>query len=174
MNFVEMILPASSDNSLAKIYILFVKNSILWNMLVIWEDVIDEILLLMSISMPSQIIRWQRIQTDFVTFGTKSEFIKVLSTKLKPEIASWHWRAIPEQLSRKPTISKACKCLCFTKGCTTFVKTNGAEDKPKGRRTVTTKHFVAPLISQEKRRYVWWNWKCQYDDNCFFKSNFNR
>ena len=143
-------------------------------MLVIWEDVIDEILLLMSISMPSQIIRWQRIQTDFVTFCTKSEFIKVLSTKLKQEIASWYWCAIPKQLSRKPTISKACKCLCFTKGCTTFVKTNGAEDKPKGRRTVTTKHFVAPLISQEKRGYVWWNWKCQYDDNCFFKSNFNR
>ena len=128
-------------------------------MLVIWEDVIDEILLLMSISMPSQIIRWQRIQTDFVTFCTKSEFIKVLSTKLKQEIASWYWCAIPKQLSRKPTISKACKCLCFTKGCTTFVKTNGAEDKPKGRRTVTTKHFVAPLISQEKRRYVWWELK---------------
>ena len=53
MNFVEMILPASSDNSLAEIYILFVKNSILLSILVIREDVIDKVLLLMSISMPS-------------------------------------------------------------------------------------------------------------------------
>ena len=52
-----MILPASSDSSLAKIYILFVKNSILLSMLVIREDVIDKVLSLMSISMPSQIIR---------------------------------------------------------------------------------------------------------------------
>ena len=35
MNFVEMILPASSDNSLA-------------------EDVVDKVLLLMSISMPTK------------------------------------------------------------------------------------------------------------------------
>ena len=48
MNFVEMILPASSDNSLAEIYILFVKNSISLSMLVIREDVIDEILILVS------------------------------------------------------------------------------------------------------------------------------
>ena len=57
MNFAEMILPASSDNSPAEIYILFVKNSILLSMLVIREDVIDEVLLFMSISMPSQITR---------------------------------------------------------------------------------------------------------------------
>ena len=57
MNFVEMIFPASSDNSLAEIYILLVKNLILMSMLVIREDVIDKTLLLMSISMPSQIIR---------------------------------------------------------------------------------------------------------------------
>ena len=57
MNFVEMILPASSDSSLAEIYILFVKNAILLSMLVIREDVIDKVLSLMSISMPSQIIR---------------------------------------------------------------------------------------------------------------------
>ena len=57
MNFVEMILPTSSDNSLAEIYILFVKNSILLSMLVIREDVIDKVSLLMSISMPSQKIR---------------------------------------------------------------------------------------------------------------------
>ena len=57
MNFVEMILPASSDNSPAEIYISFVKNSILLSMLVIREDVIDEVLLFMSISMPSQITR---------------------------------------------------------------------------------------------------------------------
>ena len=57
MNFVEMILPGSSDNSLAETYIFFVKNSILLSMLVIREDVIDKILLLMSLSMPSQIIR---------------------------------------------------------------------------------------------------------------------
>ena len=71
MNFVEMILPASSENSLAEISILFVKNSILLSMLVIWEDVIDKILLFVLISMSSQIIRWQGIQTDFVMFGTK-------------------------------------------------------------------------------------------------------
>ena len=53
MNFVEMILLTSSDNSLAEIYILFVKNSILLSMLVIQEDVTDKVLLLMSISMPS-------------------------------------------------------------------------------------------------------------------------
>ena len=53
MNFVEMILLTSSDNSPAEIYILFVKNSILLSMLVIREDVIDKVLLLMSISMPS-------------------------------------------------------------------------------------------------------------------------
>ena len=52
-----MILPASSDSSLAKIDIWFVKNSILLSMLVIREDLIDKVLSLMSISMPSQIIR---------------------------------------------------------------------------------------------------------------------
>ena len=52
-------------------------------MLVIREDVIDKILLLVSISMPSQIIRWQQI--DFVTFGTKTEFIKVVLTKSEQE-----------------------------------------------------------------------------------------
>ena len=51
-----MIFSASSDNSLAEIYILFVKNSILLSMLVIREDVIDKVLLLMSISIPSQIL----------------------------------------------------------------------------------------------------------------------
>ena len=54
MNFVEMILPASSDNSLAEIYILFIKNSILLSMLVIQEDAVDKVLLLMSISMPTK------------------------------------------------------------------------------------------------------------------------
>ena len=53
MNFVEMILLTSSDNSLAEIYILLVKNSILLSMLVIREDVTDKVLLLVSISMPS-------------------------------------------------------------------------------------------------------------------------
>ena len=88
MNFVEMILPASSDNSLAEIHILFVKNSILLSMLVIREGAIYKILLLMSISMPSQIIRSQGIQIDFVTFGTKPEFIKVVLPKLEHERAS--------------------------------------------------------------------------------------
>ena len=83
-----MILPASSDNSLAEIHILFVKNSILLSMLVIREGAIDKILLLMSISMPSQIIRSQGIQIDFVTFGTKPEFIKVVLPKLEHERAS--------------------------------------------------------------------------------------
>ena len=55
MNFAEMISLASSDISLAEIYILLVKNSTLLRMLVILEDVIDKILLLMSISRPSQI-----------------------------------------------------------------------------------------------------------------------
>ena len=45
------------DNSLAEIYILFGKNSILLSMLVIREAVIDKVLLLMSISMLSQVIR---------------------------------------------------------------------------------------------------------------------
>ena len=80
--------PASSDNSLTEIYILLVKNSILLSMLVIREDVIDKILLLVSISMLSQIIRWQGTQTDFVTFGTKPEFIKVVLTKSEQERAS--------------------------------------------------------------------------------------
>ena len=71
MNSVEMILPVSSDHCLVEIYILFVHNSVLLSMLVIWEDVIDKILLFMSISMPSQIIRWQGIQIDFDMFGTK-------------------------------------------------------------------------------------------------------
>ena len=55
-------------------------------MLVIEEDLIDKILLLMSISMHSQIIRWKGIHTDFVMFGTKPEFIKVVLTKLEQEI----------------------------------------------------------------------------------------
>ena len=50
MNFAEMISLASSDISLAEIYILLVKNSTLLRMLVILEGVIDKILLLMSIS----------------------------------------------------------------------------------------------------------------------------
>ena len=72
MTYVETILPASSDNSLVEIYILFVKNSILLSILVIREDVIDEILLLISVSMSSQIIPRQGVQIDFVTFGTKT------------------------------------------------------------------------------------------------------
>ena len=52
-----MILPDSSDNYLVEIYILFVKNSILLSTLVIQEDVIDKLLLFMSILMHSQIIR---------------------------------------------------------------------------------------------------------------------
>ena len=78
-----MILPDSSDNYLVEIYILFVKNSILLSTLAIQEDVIDKLLLFMSILMHSQIIRWQGIQTDFVTFGTKPEFIKVDLRKLE-------------------------------------------------------------------------------------------
>ena len=72
MTYVETILPDSSDNSLVEIYILFVKNSILLSILVIREDVIDEILLLISVSMSSQIIPRQGVQIDFVTFGTKT------------------------------------------------------------------------------------------------------
>ena len=45
MNFVEIILPADSDISLAEKYTLFLKYSILLSMLVIWEHVIDKILL---------------------------------------------------------------------------------------------------------------------------------
>ena len=149
MNFVEMILPASSDNSLAEIYILFVKNSILISMLMIWENVIDKILWLVSISMPSQMIRWQGIQIDFVTFGTKFEFIKVVLTKLEQKKASWYMYAIPKPSSRKQAIFTVWKSQCFNKGRTTFVKTNVAEDKLKCR-TVNTKYFVAPLIFQEK------------------------
>ena len=128
MNFVEMIFPASSDNSLAEIYILLVKNLILMSMLVIREDVIDKILLLMSISMPSQITRPQGIQTDFVTFGTKPEFVKVVLTKLEQQRASWCVYPKPKSSSRKQAIFTAYKRQCFTKGRTTFVKTNGAED----------------------------------------------
>ena len=65
------------------------------------EDVIDKVLLLMSISMPSQVIRWQGIQIDFVTFGTKPEFIKVTLTKLEQERASWYVYGIPKPSSRK-------------------------------------------------------------------------
>ena len=158
MNFVEMILPASSDNSLAEIYILFVKNSILLSILVIREDVIDKVLLLMLTAMPSQITRWQGIQIDFVTFGTKAEFIEVTLTKLEQERASWYVYAILKPMSWKQAIFTACKRQCFTKGCTSFVKANGAEDKTKGK-TVNTKYFVAPLISQEKPRYIWWESK---------------
>ena len=49
----------------------------------IQEDVIDKISFLMSISILNQIICSQAIQTDFVTFGTKPEFIKVVLTKLE-------------------------------------------------------------------------------------------
>ena len=83
INIVKTSLRASSDNSLDEIYILLVKNSILLSMVVIREDVIHKVLILMSISMPSQIIRWQGIQTDLVAFGTKPEFIKVDLTKLE-------------------------------------------------------------------------------------------
>ena len=158
MNFVEMILLTSSDNSPAEIYILFVKNSILLSMLVIREDVIDKVLLLMLTAMPSQITRWQGIQIDFVTFGTKAEFIEVTLTKLEQERASWYVYAILKPMSWKQAIFTACKRQCFTKGCTSFVKANGAEDKTKGK-TVNTKYFVAPLISQEKPRYIWWESK---------------
>ena len=84
-----MILPATSGNSLVEKYILFVKNSILLSILAIRADLIDKALLLTSISMPSQVIRWQGIQIDFVTFGTKSEFTEVTLTKLEQERASW-------------------------------------------------------------------------------------
>ena len=60
---------------------------------------------------------------------------------------------IPKPSSRKQAIFTACKRQCFTKGHTTFVKTNGAKDKPKVR-PVNTKDFVAPLMSQERPRYV--------------------
>ena len=57
INILKMILPDSSDNYLVEIYILFVKNSILLSTLAIQEDVIDKLLLFMSILMHSQIIR---------------------------------------------------------------------------------------------------------------------
>ena len=57
INILKMILPDSSDNYLVEIYILFVKNSVLLSTLVIQEDVIDKLLLFMSILMHSQIIR---------------------------------------------------------------------------------------------------------------------
>ena len=57
INILKMILPDSSDNYLVEIDILFVKNSILLSTLVIQEDVIDKLLLFMSILMHSQIIR---------------------------------------------------------------------------------------------------------------------
>ena len=160
MNFVEMILPATSGNSLAEKYILFVKNSILLSMLVIRADLIDEALLLTSISMPSQVIRWQGIQIDFVTFGTKREFIEVTLTKLEQERASWYVYAIPKPCSRKQATFTACKRQFFTKGRTTFVKTNGAEDKQKGK-TVNKKYLVALLIKpryawQESKMSIWW------------------
>ena len=158
VNFVEMILPATSGNSLVEKYILFVKNSILLSILAIRADLIDKALLLTSISMPSQVIRWQGIQIDFVTFGTKAEFIEVTLTKLEQERASWYVYAILKPISWKQAIFTACKRQCFTKGCTSFVKANGAEDKTKGK-TVNTKYFVAPLISQEKPRYIWWESK---------------
>ena len=83
MNCAVMILPASSDNSPAKIYLLFVKNSVLSSMLLIREDVVSKILLLLSISVPSQIRHWQGIQIDFMTFGTELEFMKVVLSKLE-------------------------------------------------------------------------------------------
>ena len=61
--------------------------------------------------------------------------------------------AIPKSWSRKLATFTARKGQCFTKGRTTFVKANGAEDKPKGK-TVNTEYFLAPWISQEKPRYV--------------------
>ena len=111
-----------------------------------FREYINKWQLLVLISMLSQIIRWQGIQTDFVTFGTKPKFIKVVLMKLEQERASWYVHAIPKPSSIKRAIFMACKRQCFTQGRTTFVKTNGAEDKPKGR-TVNTKYFVAPLIS---------------------------
>ena len=102
MNFAEMILPASSDNSQAEIR-------------VIREDVIDKILVLVSTSMPSQIICWQGIQIDFVMFGTKPEFIKVVITKLEQEKASGYVYAITKPLSRKQRTFTACKRPCSLK-----------------------------------------------------------
>ena len=66
--------------------------------------------------------------------------------------------AIPKPSSRKQDIFTGCKRQYFTKGRTTSVKTNGAEVTPKGK-TVNTKYFVAPLISQERPKYVWWESK---------------
>ena len=57
INILKIILPDSSDNYLVEIYIFFVENSVLLSTLVIQEDVIDKLLLFMSILMHSQITR---------------------------------------------------------------------------------------------------------------------
>ena len=166
MNFAELILPARSDHSLAEIYILFVKNSILLSILVIREDVIDKVLLLMLTAMPSQITRWQGIQTDFFTFGTKAKFIKVALTKLEQERASWYVYAIPKPSSRKQAIFTAYKCQCFTKGRTTFVKRMVQRISQRVRQWI--RNILWPLWYPKKSRDMFdGNRKCQYDDNHF-------
>ena len=93
--------------------------------------------------MPCQIIHWQGIQTNFVTICTKAIFIKVVLGKLEQERASWYMYAISQPLSRKQAIFTAVKRQCVTEGHITFVKANGAEDKPKVN-TMDRKYIVAP------------------------------
>ena len=93
-------------------------------MLVIQEHVIDEVLLLMSISMPTEIKYWHEIVWPI--------FFKVTLMKLEQERASWYVYDVPKPFSRKQAIFTASKCQYFTKGRTNFLKANGAEDKPKG------------------------------------------
>ena len=93
--------------------------------------------------MPCQIIHWQGIQTNFVTICAKPIFIKVVLAKLEQERASWYVYAISKSLSRKQAIFTAAERQCVTEGRITFVKANGAEDKPKVN-TMDTKYIVAP------------------------------
>ena len=48
---------------------------------------------------------------------------------------------------------------------TTFVKIKGALVIPNGK-TVKTKKFFLPLITQEKPKNVWWDSKISNDDKC--------
>ena len=57
--------------------------------------------------------------------------------------------AIPKPSTKKQAIFTACKRQCFNKGRASFVKTNAAEDKPKGR-TVNTKYFQASFDIPKK------------------------
>ena len=75
--FCRNILLASLDSSLADMKILSVKTTMVLKILEILPEVIFMMLLVMSISLPSQVIFWHGVQINLSEFGMRLIVVNV-------------------------------------------------------------------------------------------------